>query len=59
MIFLKRNFTVDAIDMLSGQRPDLHRNQGGVAVGGMHHGCLFEEDPWLPDGRHDGHPGVH
>jgi hypothetical protein len=43
------------VDTLLSKRSHLHRNQRGVALPGMHHGCLLEENSWPCDGENDGH----
>jgi hypothetical protein len=43
------------VDTLLSKRSHLHRNQRGVALPGMHHGCLLEENSWPCDGENNGH----
>ncbi len=52
---VKENFTVHEVDTLLSKRSHLHRNQRGVALPGMHHGCLLEENSWPCDGENNGH----
>ncbi len=55
----QRNPPVEKLAGRSGPTLHLYRNQGGVAVFGVHHGCVFQEDSRLQDERHDGHSDVH
>ncbi len=56
---VKRNFSVDATDKLWVSDLTYIGNLGRLALSGHRYGCVFEEDSWLQDGRHDGHPSVH
>jgi hypothetical protein len=50
---VKDNFTVHEVDTLLSKRSHLYRNQRGVALPGMHHGCLIEENSWPCDGENN------